>query len=834
MLKLIADERQLTARMTTRLTTDSVGLVARLCLSENFDGLAVTVCFKAGDVAADVPILDGTEITVPSQCFAAEGEVLYAGVYASNAEGTIVIPTVWAQCGTIRKGTLPSGVDPQGPEPDWTARVLSAAADAVATAQSVRDDADAGAFDGPTGPQGPQGETGPEGPQGETGPQGQQGPAGFSPTVAITDTEGGHEVTITDEQGAHSYFVPNYAQEEQQRQDAWDALSGEINGAIGDAQAATTAATSAAESATSAAQAATTAATSANTAASAATNAAGSASDAAGQATTAAGTATDAAASANTAADAATTAATAASDAAQAATQAAEGITDAYLPSVTVGASDGITGGGPIDTAAWTERACPGTDGPARIESIKGNTLRWNQYGQTWTGTAHGVTYTGADGLQTVAGTSTGNGSSRVTIFSATIGHKYLVKAGSLRFGSGNTAVVRAVRNYNVAAVFTESANAAIIDTSVSPWAAGDVHGIQISAPEGTVCDLSFYPQLFDLTAMFGSGNEPSTVAEFEALFPEPYYPYDAGTLLPVRMTGVESVGFNQWDEEWEVGGVRQTNGTLVSYSDRIRSKNYIPVIGGQTYYIKGNYGVMACYDGNKDYIGNVPYRNAAVSGQYYLDMPANACYVRFSMGSPYGTTYNHDICINLSGPRNGDYEPYWSSQRAIPAATYFPDGMRSAGSVYDELTEHEAIHRVGERAYQSGDESDPTVTTDGTITHYALATPTTTPFDPPLNLTYKAAQSGTERVTHDEPTAPPTLAVQYGSTADGIRDRALAAIADPDGPVAQSNHAVGSYLTMGGALYRVTSAIATGEAITPGTNVTATTVMAELLSLIQ
>lgn len=38
----------------------------------------------------------------------------------------------------------------------------------------------------------------------------------------------------------------------------------------------------------------------------------------------------------------------------------------------------------------------------------------------------------------------------------------------------------------------------------------------------------------------------------------------------------------------------------------------------------------------------------------------------------------------------------------------------------------------------------------------------------------------------------------------------------------------------MGGTLYRATTAIATGEAITPGTNVMATTVMAEVLSLIQ
>ena len=33
-------------------------------------------------------------------------------------------------------------------------------------------------------------------------------------------------------------------------------------------------------------------------------------------------------------------------------------------------------------------------------------------------------------------------------------------------------------------------------------------------------------PQLFDLTEMFGAGNEPKTVAEFKAKFPNDYYPY--------------------------------------------------------------------------------------------------------------------------------------------------------------------------------------------------------------------------------------------------------------------------------------------------------------------
>ncbi len=43
----------------------------------------------------------------------------------------------------------------------------------------------------------------------------------------------------------------------------------------------------------------------------------------------------------------------------------------------------------------------------------------------------------------------------------------------------------------------------------------------------GYVCNnLTFKPQLYDLTEMFGSGHEPATVAEFRQRFPNELYPY--------------------------------------------------------------------------------------------------------------------------------------------------------------------------------------------------------------------------------------------------------------------------------------------------------------------
>lgn len=75
---------------------------------------------------------------------------------------------------------------------------------------------------GPQGKTGPQGEVGPAGPPGPAGADGSPGPAGedgapgpagapgadgFSPTVAVADIPGGHRVTITDANGAHSFDV---------------------------------------------------------------------------------------------------------------------------------------------------------------------------------------------------------------------------------------------------------------------------------------------------------------------------------------------------------------------------------------------------------------------------------------------------------------------------------------------------------------------------------------------------------------------------------------------------------------------------------------------------
>lgn len=50
---------------------------------------------------------------------------------------------------------------------------------------------------------------------------------------------------------------------------------------------------------------------------------------------------------------------------------------------------------------------------------------------------------------------------------------------------------------------------------------------------------------VFDLTKMFGAGNEPSTVEEFEAMFPADYYDYNEGELMSAHINKIIKQGEN-------------------------------------------------------------------------------------------------------------------------------------------------------------------------------------------------------------------------------------------------------------------------------------------------
>ena len=251
----------------------------------------------------------------------------------------------------------------------------------------------------------------------------------------------------------------------------------------------------------------------------------------------------------------------------------------------------------------------------------------------------------------------------------------------------------------------------------------------------------------------------------------------ESGTLVNFTGTGIKTVGFNQWDEEIVPNESLDSYGYTRSNPGYYRSENFIPVIGGMSYHfcVKSTPTVgqkkvaVQAYDSNKTLIHAY---NGDTSTNKDILLDENAAYIRFYTNQGVDDPqYENNVTINLawSGYRNGEYEPYWTEAKELPIATYFPDGMKSAGTVRDELTRDKAVRRCGTRAYQTGDEVDASVVTDGTNTVYALSEPVETPIDPPLDLTYRSSDYGTELLLPETGTAPMVADISY---VQNLRDK--------------------------------------------------------------
>lgn len=96
-----------------------------------------------------------------------------------------------------------------------------------------------------------------------------------------------------------------------------------------------------------------------------------------------------------------------------------------------------------------------------------------------------------------------------------------------------------------------------------------------------TAGTYKFTLQLFDLTAMFGSENEPTTVEEFEKIFPNDYYQYNAGEIVSA---GTEEVAVG--DTAYQIPeairnlpGYGWSAGTARNYVD-YENKKYYQCVG--------------------------------------------------------------------------------------------------------------------------------------------------------------------------------------------------------------------------------------------------------------
>lgn len=221
----------------------------------------------------------------------------------------------------------------------------------------------------------------------------------------------------------------------------------------------------------------------------------------------------------------------------------------------------------------------------------------------------------------------------------------------------------------------------------------------------------------FDLTEMFGAGNEPS-VEGFKELFHNDYYEYTTGKYMNIgQPVSLKTTGKNLWkytDSLYKrYCALNNQNGTItvsatgtdcyfgdvvaagLNYSIEkgwlidVSKINNLAIRTGNSLFWK-NY--ITRYDANKVSLGF----QAFTSDVFTADV-SNCKYVSFRFGyanSVSGTDYVIKPQVEI-GTQSTDFEPYAESVLPIPL-NEFPDGMDGVDNANDERNETKYVKRVG------------------------------------------------------------------------------------------------------------------------------------------
>ena len=168
---------------------------------------------------------------------------------------------------------------------------------------------------------------------------------------------------------------------------------------------------------------------------------------------------------------------------------------------------------------------------------------------------------------------------------------------------------------------------------------------------------------VFDLTALFGSGNEPTSVEEFEKMFPADYYPYNAGEIVSAGVTEIVEQGKNVFD-----------------YTDKIYHGTNVNKVENGVIYTKGLTKTVL----------NIP---TIVGDKYTLSFKvksnaANQGGLRWSIQREKNTSYAHDSSLiksEVGFAANTEYQAVVT----FVADTDFVSLCTIVGMIYDVQLEN-------------------------------------------------------------------------------------------------------------------------------------------------
>lgn len=323
-----------------------------------------------------------------------------------------------------------------------------------------------------------------------------------------------------------------------------------------------------------------------------------------------------------------------------------------------------LAGRGESVPASFGFRASGGKsikDGRAYIKRIKGNSVVWNNMVDT---RGYEGEFVIRDGVTIIAG------------------HKYLLMREKADGYLYLNPIVDGAEKYDM--VLTPAEYAKIFVAQYTDTTDSRAYGTTNMGG----CIVS------DLTKMFGAGNEPTTIEEFNARVATlgiDMNAYNEGQVIHCNTESIKSVGDNAWDKQWESGHIDYHTGVNTPDSGRLRTKGYIRVLPNEEYHLSlptASYPsdlVVICYDENKAFVQHI----GGGSANKTFRIPTNCHYIRFTWD---GTQYANNIMLSLvhSGWKqdtDAGYQPYWQDTLPLPIINkYFPDGMKKAGSAHDEI----------------------------------------------------------------------------------------------------------------------------------------------------
>ena len=341
------------------------------------------------------------------------------------------------------------------------------------------------------------------------------------------------------------------------------------------------------------------------------------------------------------------------------------------------------------------------------VKKIGGRTIVWNQMlklldSSNWTARGTGGSIEIADGECIVRDcASTCGGAVIAENLKILQTHKYYISLYGRVLNNGDSITIAVAETFPVIEIGVINSTTAyrvskIVETSES-LEAKFAFGNRKNTYDYAVSNF----MLIDLTKMFGEGNEPSTPEEFEALFPEDYYPYNEGTLMSIPVNEVVEKGRNLFDEKMELGlmnyDVNSENfGENIASQNQLRASNYIPVEPNTQYFLRSDKAIAFIYDAKRKpiKIGS----NGFLSMGRLFTTPSNARYLKFYLTKEYGIIYNSDLILTKGAITA--YSPYHKNTYPIPQAILDLDGYGDGVSddVYNYVDwENKEYHkRVG------------------------------------------------------------------------------------------------------------------------------------------